>query len=634
MLTFVTSMKAAEAYVVKSTDGKTLTFYYDNYKSSRSGTKYSLNTGTNNPGWWPYGWWESDKTITTVVFNSSFVNARPTTTYCWFLNLSNLKSIQGIQYFNTQNVTNMSSMFSGCSSLTNVDVTKFNTQNVTNMSSMFSGCSSLTNLDVTKFNTQNVTSMSGMFYECSSLSNLNLINFDTQNVTNMTQMFQSTGNSSFNLNISKFNTQNVTNMFGMFQCCNANTIDVSSFNTHKVTNMTAMFNGCNNITSLDLTNFDTQNVTNMFMMFAQCDKLMRIDISNFNTKNVTDMSKMFSEDYKLNYLDVSNFNTQNVIKMYGMFESCSSLNNLDVSNFDTHNVTQMAGMFSYCSSLTSLDLRNFDFSKTHNNTLGPITLHNCSSLKSLSISSSFYLDSESACRGIGTPDNPCYIYAPRDYNFGVDTSGDWFLWHQGYFTLNEIVPEDPDEKIIVPNDYGYMTYCSEHGLDFTGRSDIKAYIIASYDGNIVYLSRVTTVPPETGLVLKAAAGTYLIPIISDDSYVVNMLKGVLVDTTVEPTEGTYTNFLLANGNNGLGFYRVKQAGTLAAHRAYLQLPTRLMDHGAKYLNMVFDDETTSINGVMTQEESTPYYDLQGVRHDNVPTKKGIYIHNGKKVVVK
>ena len=37
----------------------------------------------------------------------------------------------------------MSEMFSGCNSLTNLDLSNFNTQNVTNMSAMFSGCKSL-----------------------------------------------------------------------------------------------------------------------------------------------------------------------------------------------------------------------------------------------------------------------------------------------------------------------------------------------------------------------------------------------------------------------------------------------------------------------------------------------------------
>ncbi len=55
------------------TNETTLTFYYDN--ESHQGSTYSLNSGTNEPGWL------SNTDITTVVFDSSFANALPTTTY-------------------------------------------------------------------------------------------------------------------------------------------------------------------------------------------------------------------------------------------------------------------------------------------------------------------------------------------------------------------------------------------------------------------------------------------------------------------------------------------------------------------------------------------------------------------------
>ena len=53
------------------------------------------------------------------------------------------------------------------------------------MECMFSGCSSLKQLNLSNFNTNNVTDMVGMFSGCSSLEELNLSNFNTKNVTNM-----------------------------------------------------------------------------------------------------------------------------------------------------------------------------------------------------------------------------------------------------------------------------------------------------------------------------------------------------------------------------------------------------------------------------------------------------------------
>ena len=76
-------------------------------------------------------------------------------------------------------------MFSGCSSLTNINLSNFNTQNVIDMSYMFYQCSSLKNVNISNFNTQNVKYIKDMFDGCSSLPNKNLPELNTQNVDDM-----------------------------------------------------------------------------------------------------------------------------------------------------------------------------------------------------------------------------------------------------------------------------------------------------------------------------------------------------------------------------------------------------------------------------------------------------------------
>ena len=98
---------AAEAYACYTSSNTTLTFYYDSQRSSRTGTTYDLNTGTTHPGWYTDG---TNANVTKVVFNSSFADARPTTTYFWFYRMENLQSITGLSYLNTSEVTNMSYM--------------------------------------------------------------------------------------------------------------------------------------------------------------------------------------------------------------------------------------------------------------------------------------------------------------------------------------------------------------------------------------------------------------------------------------------------------------------------------------------------------------------------------------------
>ena len=64
-------------------------------------------------------------------------------------------------------------MFSCCSLLKQIDISKFNTVNILDMSYMFYKYESLLNLNLNNFNTSNVTKMNHMFFKCQSLSELN-----------------------------------------------------------------------------------------------------------------------------------------------------------------------------------------------------------------------------------------------------------------------------------------------------------------------------------------------------------------------------------------------------------------------------------------------------------------------------
>ena len=105
-----------------------------------------------------------------------------------FYDQSRLKQIT-FRNMDTSNVTNMYGMFSGCLSLTSLDLSPLRTENVTDMGFMFRGCSSLTSLDLSPLRTENVTDMGYMFYECSSLTSLDLSSLRTENVTDMDYMF-------------------------------------------------------------------------------------------------------------------------------------------------------------------------------------------------------------------------------------------------------------------------------------------------------------------------------------------------------------------------------------------------------------------------------------------------------------
>ena len=250
-----------EAYAVLSDNGSTVTFYYDNQKIQRNGMEMGAS---DEQGVKLYA------SATKAVFDPSFANDTTlTTTAAWFYGCEQLKEISGLQYVNTSKVNNMASMFQRCKSLQAVDVSKFDTRNVENMDNLFDYCSSLTSLDLSNFNTAKVTTMGYMFVNCHNLTNLKLSSFDTRNVKSMR---------------------------GMFSVCSSLTnLDLSSFNTESLETTNEMFYDCSSLGSLDLSSFNTKHVNDMFIMFFGCSSLKTIYVSDlWTTVSVTDGSKMFN----------------------------------------------------------------------------------------------------------------------------------------------------------------------------------------------------------------------------------------------------------------------------------------------------------------------------------------------------
>ena len=197
---------------VKYADG-TLTFFLAS-KETLGENEYELNSGKKLPEWVKHTF-----SITKVVFDTSFANARPTSCYKWFFWCENLNQVEGIKNLNTKEVTDMADMFYECRDLSSLDVSGFNTEKVTDMSGMFYECISLKLLDVAKFNTANVKSMSNMFYRCNNLDLLDVSDFNTANVTNMQGMFYSCPALTTIYASDKFVTGQVTDGSNMFSNC-------------------------------------------------------------------------------------------------------------------------------------------------------------------------------------------------------------------------------------------------------------------------------------------------------------------------------------------------------------------------------------------------------------------------------
>ena len=398
-----------EAYACYTSSNTTLTFYYDSQRSTRTGTTYDLNTGGNKTGW------ESDGTnasVTKVVFDPSFAGARPTTTYDWFYDMTNLQSITGLSYLNTSEVTNMAWMFGGCTVLTSLDVSHFNTSKVTLMYYMFGFCENLTSLDLGSFNTSKVINMYSMFYRCSNLRTIYVGNgWNMAAVTSSSDMFLNCSSlvggqgTTYDANhVDKayahidggpsnpgyftewkeayacYTPSNTTLTFyydnqrssrtGTTYDLNEGRYDTGwdtdgtnasvtkvvfdpSFAGARPTTTCDWFYGMTNLQSITgMEYLNTSEVIYMNWMFYNCNKLTSLDVSHFNTSKVIYMNQMFKKCTGLTSLDLSSFNTSQVIFMTYMFDGCTNLRTIYVGNgWSTAAVTGSTEMFNYCTSL-------------------------------------------------------------------------------------------------------------------------------------------------------------------------------------------------------------------------------------------------------------------------------------------
>ena len=160
---------AQEPYAILIDNGTALEFRYDDQKSAyRDAMSVGPFTSMDQVPWHAY-----NESIISVVFNDSFANCTSiTSTALWFAFLSNLHEIVGIQYLNTSNVTDMYGMFWECWSLSRLNLTYFYTANVTDMGSMFAGCRALTTITVgSGWSTSSLfgSGSLGMFEGCTSL---------------------------------------------------------------------------------------------------------------------------------------------------------------------------------------------------------------------------------------------------------------------------------------------------------------------------------------------------------------------------------------------------------------------------------------------------------------------------------
>ncbi|MBR5654690.1 MAG: carboxypeptidase regulatory-like domain-containing protein [Prevotella sp.] len=196
------------------------------------------------------------------------------------------------------------------------------------------------------------------------------------------------------------------------------------------------------------------------------------------------------------------------------------------------------------------------------------------------------------------------------------------------FTLTEVMPT----MVTVMLTADGTSYSGKWALDFSGL-DITPFKATQKNANTIHCESVTIVPANTGVIIKGTPGEYQVPTTTEatiDDFTDNLLVANVDETytVINADEGYVYRYVNKEGT--AVFQRAMAGQTVSAGKAYLRLTE------ASVLDFIgFEDSTTDIS--LTSHPSSPtseWYTLDGRKLQGKPTKQGIYIVNGKKVVKK
>jgi len=406
-------------------------------------------------------------------------------------------------------------------------------------------------------------------------------------------------------------------------------------------------------------------------MFSNCESLATLDLSSFNTEKVVAMNSMFLGCESLTSLDLSKFNTANVVNMNAMFLCCKKLSNLNLSSFNTAKVRDMSEMFYGCESLTSLDVSKFIIPA---NTRMMFT--DCSGLKWLSIpstASQLVYDEEflyDPCQGVGTQAAPCTLVYPSGFTPEKTATGNgWYMWKGGYFkdadsyAMGDVNHDRAVSVVDVMLTVDYVLG-NRPNVFYRDQADISNDGIITVADVISIVDLVLNSSPKMPRDFRSSAADrlYLAPAEGQCQLLLDNSEpfAAMQFTIVVPEGAKVSDIALeaarANGHS----VRMQQLTPTRYNVVVFAANGEPLRNGEKAL-LRFDidgcqpdeidiEEAQLVNGfretvqpdfggvatgiaeIATDGDTQPYYNTVGVK---VKTpNRGVYIHNGRKVVVK
>lgn len=254
-------------------------------------------------------------------------------------------------------------------------------------------------------------------------------------------------------------------------------------------------------------------------------------------------------------------------------------------------------------------IRDVDNSDNGTNTLCILPIYRSSAAKEYSTTLTLYKTTKIGLSGYTTSSGGTNQSADLDYIY-IQRTG------------------DATETVSV-SEAGYATYATKYNVEVP--SDVKVMTVkVNAEGTAIELNEVAAgrvIPANTGILVKADQGDYNFVVTSTEGTPLEN-NNLVAATTDVPSDGAKYFALTQLSEGKVGFALVANGVVIPAGKAYLEVTKK--STGAKFFGL--DGEATGINSVKTAKADGAYYTLEGVK--TTKPVKGLYIHNGKKIVVK
>ena len=181
----------------------------------------------------------------------------------------------------------------------------------------------------------------------------------------------------------------------------------------------------------------------------------------------------------------------------------------------------------------------------------------------------------------------------------------------------------PTVQTVTVTDAGYATFVAEKNLEIPTDVQVEVFAV-TVEGSYASLQPIVgNIPAGEAVLVKASAGDYnFLSAQTADPIRVNKLVAATTDVVADGTQ-----YVLANGASGIGFYQATPGSTIPAGKAYLVVTAA----GVKPF-YGFEDDATGIEMVNGQSSmvNDPIFNLAGQRLQKM--QRGINIIGGKKVL--